>query len=541
MSIQGELLISHGQGQGAPESLMPHGNTLTPYGDTLITHGGAGETITHQGGLRDGPGDRLSGLEDTPTTCGELGSGMEGSHDSEDTPTLRDRPRDSLTPHDELNNLDSYADTLFISGLQNPVSRKRGERPSPLPSPMKLTRSPAPKLQRRLRTGTEGKYPQDQLHVHPQEFPHCPIHQSRHLTLSHFLCNDNERDSQHELESEMNSYIIHRVVFANNSSQHPFLGLQDYCSLIRSTHTEVSKVIYLEVLDAVADCKDTMMVVLHNLRTRFIEERKMRWLVLEGDAKLYEVLKNLTFEYGEELNWLIPYPGDFHMLMNYQKALTKPYYDAGLKKLAQAAGYPLPTIQSCSQFKRTHLFLLETWEAIYRVMVLKYEEVNSGGKFFFQTASTALSITTENLPSSFSEHLKLKKNVLQDYFVKFHDFIQKMARIDDTWRFWVQFVFVDAMAYISLFLAVRSGDWDLRLAGVKATAPVFTAFDHNTYQKLISQHLEDIATMPAPITAMFRQGAFVISVTGRSWHSVAIDEGHEMLINKDCKTSIIHP
>ena len=47
--------------------------------------------------------------------------------------------------------------------------------------------------------------------------------------------------------------------------------------------------------------------------------------------------------------------------------------------------------------------------------------------------------------------------------------------------------------------------------------------------------------MPVPITAMFRQGAFVVSVTGRPWHSVAIDESHEMLINKDCKTSIIHP
>ena len=230
---------------------------------------------------------------------------------------------------------------------------------------MKFTKSPAPKLQRRLRTGTEGKYPQHQLHVHPDEFSHCPTHRSRHLTLSHFLCNDNEKESQRELESEVNSYIVHRVIFTNSSSQYPFLGLQDYCSLIRSTHTEVSKVIYLEVLDAVVDCKDTMMVVLHNLRTRFIEERKMRWLVLEGDAKLYAVLKNLTLEYGEELNWLIPYPGDFHILMNYQKALMKPYYDAGLKKLAQAAGYPLPTIQSCSQFKRTHLFLLEAWEAIY--------------------------------------------------------------------------------------------------------------------------------------------------------------------------------
>ena len=59
---------------------------------------------------------------------------------------------------------------------------------------------------------------------------------------------------------------------------------------------------------------------------------------------------SLSFEYGEELSWLVPYPGDFHLLMNFQKALMKPYYDAGLKSMAQAAGYPLPAIQTCSQW-----------------------------------------------------------------------------------------------------------------------------------------------------------------------------------------------
>ena len=78
------------------------------------------------------------------------------------------------------------------------------------------------------------------------------------------------------------------------------------------------------------------------------------------------------------------------------------------------------------------------------------------------------------------------------------------------------------MAYISLFLAIQSGDWNLRVASVKFMAAVFTAFDHSNYQKLISQHLADIPTMPAPIIAMFNQGAFVVSITGRPWHSVAI-------------------
>ena len=58
---------------------------LLPHRDTITTRGEARKTITHQCGLRDGPGDRISGLEDTPTSCGELRSGMGSLHDSGDT------------------------------------------------------------------------------------------------------------------------------------------------------------------------------------------------------------------------------------------------------------------------------------------------------------------------------------------------------------------------------------------------------------------------------------------------------------------------
>ena len=40
------------------------------------------------------------------------------------------------------------------------------------------------------------------------------------------------------------------------------------------------------------------------------------------------------------------------------------HFDAGLKELAQAAGYPVASIQSCSKFKRTYCFILEVWEAL---------------------------------------------------------------------------------------------------------------------------------------------------------------------------------
>lgn len=72
-------------------------------------------------------------------------------------------------------------------------------------------------------------------------------------------------------------------------------------------------------------------------------------------------------------------------------------------------------------------------------------------------------------------------------------------------------------------------------------APVFTAFDHSTYQKVISQHITDVLVMPQPILTMFQQGAFVVSLSGKEWHSVGIDEAHEMLINRECKSALVKP
>ena len=39
--------------------------------------------------------------------------------------------------------------------------------------------------------------------------------------------------------------------------------------------------------------------------TTTVDGRGIRLLVVEGDAKVYEMLQALKFEYGEELEWLI--------------------------------------------------------------------------------------------------------------------------------------------------------------------------------------------------------------------------------------------
>ena len=79
--------------------------------------------------------------------------------------------------------------------------------------------------------------------------------------------------------------------------------------------------------------------------------------------------------YGNQLNWLIPLPGDFHILYKYQKVAMKAYGDAGLLMLAKAAGYRGETLISLSKatyFRHTHLFLLQAYEALYNCFLSLY-------------------------------------------------------------------------------------------------------------------------------------------------------------------------
>lgn len=114
---------------------------------------------------------------------------------------------------------------------------------------------------------------------------------------------------------------------------------------------EVGCVNYIALLDEIADNKGTIISDLHMVM------HNHAFLVLEGDAKMYDVIQDIKHEYGSDLDWLVPFPGDWHFLKNYQLCLMKPLFDAGLRDLAITTGNPANSIQN----KRTHHFLLETY------------------------------------------------------------------------------------------------------------------------------------------------------------------------------------
>ena len=67
--------------------------------------------------------------------------------------------------------------------------------------------------------------------------------------------------------------------------QETFINIQDYLSLARANHTEKSNVLYLDVMDAKSDSKDTLMSMLQNLHQQFISRQGRQHLVVEGMLK----------------------------------------------------------------------------------------------------------------------------------------------------------------------------------------------------------------------------------------------------------------
>ena len=227
--------------------------------------------------------------------------------------------------------------------------------------------------------------------------------------------------SSSALESDINKMVL------NNVRQ--FLNLAN-----EDENCQTSK---MELVDENPDTDETMLEVAEDLLDKFTIETQQGWVILVGDGKTYEHLMNIKRHYGQALQKLLIFLGDRHTLQNFQPVLMKIYYSAGLKELAMASGYrgsTLSSLENCSNFKRTHCFLLQVWEALYHEMFEAYS------KHMQSTASVMLDTTKCILSTAIQENLKpeeLMKRVeglMQDTNSQ-ADFLECQSQADDTWKF----------------------------------------------------------------------------------------------------------
>lgn len=73
-----------------------------------------------------------------------------------------------------------------------------------------------------------------------------------------------------------------------------------------------------------------MLDMLNKLHRDLKIGKYYKYLILIGDAKGYEQYVKIKEEYGATMVWLIPFIGDWHLLLNYAIQLLKIYGPAGL-------------------------------------------------------------------------------------------------------------------------------------------------------------------------------------------------------------------
>ena len=306
-----------------------------------------------------------------------------------------------------------------------------------------------------------------------------------------------------------------------------------YAKSTETAEENKSNIFYLELVDENPDSSDTMKYVSELLLISCCSVHQNGYVVLTGDRKTYDHLMDIKRIYKSSLEKLLIFPGDWHTLKNYQPVLMNVYYHAGLRELAQVAGHKgetLTSLERCSNFDRTHNFLLQAWESIYRAMLNAFCSTMSHSQ-------SVINVTEDTCPFNLLENSLITDVGLQK---EFHIYVSKMADLDDTWKLWRNFVFKDVSWYLQLFLAIRCQNWDLRVSALKMMAPLFHAYDRSCYKKLIPNHLADLSKFPSYILESLKK-AFTVSINGERGHSVAIDEAHEMCINKDLKMAIVHP
>ena len=217
------------------------------------------------------------------------------------------------------------------------------------------------------------KYGSRQVSDSQVDFVRRPVsHTTRdsQVQIESFHVNQSEIEAVEQFKQVMFKYVLLKEACGPEKL---LVDLKTYCGMTLPSipKVECSNVVYLSVVDLHADTLEAMKKVVAKLHEEYMLFASVNYLVLVGDQKTYVRINELKHEYGSEFDWLIPFIGDWHLLSNYQSVLMKVYYDAGLKELAESSGHRGETLTStkkCSSFKRTHQFLVQAWEAVYRQM-----------------------------------------------------------------------------------------------------------------------------------------------------------------------------
>jgi hypothetical protein len=227
-------------------------------------------------------------------------------------------------------------------------------------------------------------------------------------------------------------------------------------------------------------------------------------ILLGGDQQVYDLLKNIKKcdkkEKVKVFDFFTPVPGDWHLMKTLAETIKAVTWDGGLKQLAVKCGHRADIYQ----WQDIHLLLA----ALHETLWLKFlKDNNCHGLTDVEELMTAL---------------------------------MDKGNMNDISRFWTQILHY-LNVYMSLFFAIRTGNWHLRNTAVKQAMPIFAAFGHYKYIDLCVDNIREISQFPADIIQQCLEGGWTVSLRGNKYHNIALDECHETEINRKLKNMTPRP
>ena len=198
-------------------------------------------------------------------------------------------------------------------------------------------------------------------------------------------------------------------------------------------------------------------------------------------------------------------PGDWHLLKLAGETIRDMLWDGGLKDLAKLCGHH----KEINQWRDVHNMLLSLHQILAEELTKLWQHENV-------------------------DALEEKS------FEKFLDALQNEKNSDEVSRFWAS-TFSYLCAYLGYFMAIRSGNWQLRNSCLPKLSELFFAYSHNKYEELVCKSMKDCMKLPTEVLGAFLRGEWTVSAKGIPFHSQAMDEAHESLVNKSTKDLTTKP
>ena len=221
--------------------------------------------------------------------------------------------------------------------------------------------------------------------------------------------------------------------------------------------------------------------------------------VICGDQQTYALVQNLVIKFPSSFNWILPMPGDWHMLKLAGETIKDMLWEGGFQDMANSCGHK----KDITQWKDLHVMISAIHQAINHTIAPK-------------------------LPNDGSTINAFLEKMSQDYDK------------DEILNFWAR-TYRYVNAYMGYYFAIRSGNFDLRNACLPILGELFFSYSRHKYEALICKHIQDLHSFPPAVLDVFRNGEWTVSLKGNKFNNLAIDEAHECLINRKLKERTTRP